>query len=76
MVELLTDTTQIDKEVKNLNDELIVISELVNKLVKDNSKSDMNNEKYDKKYLELTNRYEQIQEKYKDLIKARENKKV
>jgi DNA invertase Pin-like site-specific DNA recombinase len=76
LIELLTDTTQIDKEIENLNDELFFFSELVNKLVKDNSKSSMNHEDYDKKYIELTKRYEQTKQKQDDLIRARDNKKV
>ena len=76
LIELLTDTTQIDKEIENLNDELLFFSELVNKLVKDNSKSSMNHEDYDKKYIELTKRYEQTKQKHNELIKARDNKKV
>lgn len=31
---------------------------------------------YNKKYTELTNRYERTQEKHNELIKARDNKKV
>ena len=76
VIALLTDTTQIDKEIENLNDELLVISELVNKLIKENSKSSMTQDDYNKKYTELTNRYERTQEKYDDLIKTRDNKKV
>jgi len=76
MIEILTDTTQLDKDIENLNDEMLVISELVNKLIKDNSKSNMNHEEYDKKYIELTKRYEQTKQKQDDFNRARENKKV
>ena len=76
MIAILTDTTQLDKEIENLNEELLVISELVNKLIKDNSKSNMNHEEYDKKYIELTKRYEQTKQKQDDFIRARENKNV
>ena len=75
-MELLTDTTQIDIEIENHNDELLVISELLNKLIKENSKSSMTQDDYNKKFGELTNRYEQTQEKYNEFIKARDNKKV
>jgi uncharacterized tellurite resistance protein B-like protein len=76
VIELLTDTTQFDKEIENLNDELLVIAELLNKLIKENSKSGMTQDDYNKKYAELTNRYERVQEKHNELIKARNNKKV
>ena len=62
MIELLTDTTQLDKEIENLNDELLVIAELLNKLIKENSKSGMTQDDYNKKYAELTNRYERTKE--------------
>lgn len=76
VIELLTNTTQLDIEIENLNDELLVISELLNKLIKENSKSSMSQDDYNKKFAELTNRYEQTQEKHNELIKARDNKKV
>ena len=74
VIALLTDTTQIDKEIENLNDELLVISELLNKLIKENSKSSMTHDDYNKKYEELTDRYERAKEKHEELTKARSNK--
>lgn len=41
VIELLTNTTQLDLDIENLNDKLLVISELLNKLIKENSKSSM-----------------------------------
>ena len=76
LIVLLTDTALLDKEVENLNDEMLVISELLNKLIKENSKSSMTQDDYNKKFAELTNRYERTKEKYEYIIKARDNKKV
>ena len=76
MIELLTDTDQLDKDIDNLNDELLVISELLSKLIKENSKSSMTQDDYNKKYEELTNRYERAKEKHEDLTKVRSNKKA
>lgn len=76
VIELLTNTTQLDKEIENLNEELIVISELLSKLIKENSKSSMTQDDYNKKFAELTNRYERTKEKYEYIIKSRDNKKV
>ena len=76
LIELLTNTTKLDIDIENLNDELLVISELLNKLIKENSKSSMTQDDYNKKFAELTNRYERTQVKHNELIKARENKKV
>jgi len=76
MIDLLTDTIQLDQEIERLNDDLVVITELVNKLIKENSKSSMNLDDYTKKYEELTNRYERAKEKQEELIKTRSNKKA
>lgn len=76
VIVILTITTQINKEIENLNDELLVISKLLNKLIKENSKSSMTQDEYNKKYTKLKNRYERSQEKHNELIKARDNKKV
>jgi uncharacterized tellurite resistance protein B-like protein len=76
MIELLTDTTQLEQEIDTLNDELVVTAELVNKLIKENSKSSMSQDEYNKKYGELTNRYEKTKKKQEELIEARSNKKA
>lgn len=76
LIAMLNDTTQLDKEIENLNEELIVISELLSKLIKENSKSSMTQVDYNKKFAELTNRYERTKEKYEYIIKSRDNKKV
>ncbi|MEA4821140.1 MAG: recombinase family protein, partial [Erysipelotrichales bacterium] len=76
MIALLTDTTQLDNQIDDLYDEMVVITELINKLIKDNSKSNMSQDEYEKKYLELTSRYEQTKKRQEELIEARNNKKA
>ncbi|MDY0278274.1 MAG: zinc ribbon domain-containing protein, partial [Acholeplasma sp.] len=76
MIALLTDTTQIDNQIDDLYDEMVVTTELINKLIKDNSKSNMDQDEYDKKYMELTKRYEQVKNRQEELIDARTNKKA
>ena len=76
IIELLTDTTQLDREIETLNDDLSVIAELVNKLVKENSKTSISLDDYNKKYEELTNRYERIKLKQEEIIRIRNNKKA
>jgi site-specific DNA recombinase len=44
-------------------------------LIKENSKSGMSQDDYNKKYGELMNRYERTKEKHEDLIKSRNIKK-
>jgi hypothetical protein len=50
MIEILTDTTELDQEIEDLNDELLVISELLNKMIRENSKSGLTHDDYNKKY--------------------------
>ncbi len=76
MIALLTDTTQLDNQIDDLYDEMVVTTKLINKLIKDNSKSNMDQEEYDKKYMELTRRYEQTKNRQEELIDARTNKKA
>jgi site-specific DNA recombinase len=76
MIALLTDTTQLDNQIDDLYDEMVVTTELINKLIKDNSKSNMDQDEYDKKYMELTKRYEQAKNRQEELIDARTNKKA
>jgi len=76
IINLLTDTSQLDKDIETMNDDLAVIAELVNRLIKENSKSSINLEEYNKKYEELSLRYERTKEKQNDLIQARDNKKA
>ena len=76
MIELLTDTTQLEQDIDTLNDELVVTAELVNKLIKENSKSSMSQDEYNKKYDELTSRYEKTKQKQEELIESRSNKKT
>jgi site-specific DNA recombinase len=76
MIELLTDTTELDQEIENLNDELLVISELLNKMIRENSKSGMTPGDYNKKYGDLMNRFERTKEKHEDLIKSKSEKKT
>ncbi len=48
MIALLTDTTQLDNQIDDLYDEMVVTTELINKLIKDNSKPNMDQDEYDK----------------------------
>ncbi|MBN2605126.1 MAG: hypothetical protein JXR62_04795, partial [Bacilli bacterium] len=52
----------------------IVISELVNKLVKENAKTSNDLDDYNKKYEELSSRYDKLIEKHKEMIRLRSDK--
>ena len=58
VIELLTKTEDYDKRIQELNGELVIIAELVEKHVKGNSKTTSNPDDYSRKYEELTKRYE------------------
>jgi DNA invertase Pin-like site-specific DNA recombinase len=74
VIKVLTDTEQIDHEIKSLNSELNVLVELMNRLIKENSKTFMNNDEYDNKYTELTTRYEKTKKNLENLINTRKYK--
>ncbi len=73
-LQLLTDTKVIDKEIKTLNVDLLTVSELINNLNHDNSKSDNGVEDYEAKHKELQSRYNNLKgERDKLLISKSEN---
>lgn len=57
-----------------MNNELNVITELLNRLIKENSKVLMNNDENDNKYNELTTSYEQTEKNLENLINTRKYK--
>ena len=71
VIDLLTDATNLDNEIAYLDEELIVVPELVNKLVKENSKTSEGLENYNIKYEELSNRYEKLKIKRAKLLEQR-----
>jgi len=74
VIELLSDTTQIDEDLLKIGDELTFTSEIVTKLLKENSKTDISLEGYNRKYEELTLRYERLQIKQDELLRLRSEK--
>ena len=60
--------------MRSFLNELEVVFELVNKLVKENSKTELSLDEYNKKYEELTNRHEKILTKRDDLINTKTTK--
>jgi len=74
IIKLLTDSTQIDSEITRIDDEMVVIKELVNKLVMENSKTDTDIEAYNKKYEKLSARYDKLQVQLDELIIEKKSK--
>ena len=63
----LTDCTDITESIKNLNDEIRVVAELVNKCIAENSGTEQSQTEYHKKYNSLVDRYEKAVDKLKEL---------
>jgi archaellum component FlaC len=53
---------------------MVVITELVNKLVMENSKTDTDIDAYNKKYEKLSDRYDKLKEQLDGLISEKETK--
>ncbi len=71
VINLLTDTTEIEKEINKINEELAVVVELATKAIKENSKSDDSNET---KYQNLVDRHESLSLKLNRLTKEKNDK--
>ncbi len=73
-IKVLTDTVQLDREIESSNYELSVLTELINRSIKENSKTLMNNDDFNNKYTELTTRYEQTKKNLENRIGTRKYK--
>ena len=71
VIKLLTDTTNIDYELTRLDDEFELVSKMVNKLVKENSKTELSLDEYNKRYEKLLNRHEELKVKHDNLINTK-----
>ncbi len=71
VINLLTDTTEIEKEINKINEELLVVVELATKAIKESSKLDNSNET---KYQNLVDRHESLSLKLNRLTKEKTDK--
>jgi len=76
IIELLTNTNSLEDDILRTDDELVITSELVNKLVRENSKTNLSLDDYNKRYNELFSRYEKLKLKREGLLKQRDDKLV
>jgi DNA invertase Pin-like site-specific DNA recombinase len=74
VIALLTDTKKLDDAIIEIEEDIMVTSEIVSRLVNENSKSDIALEDYNKKYEELSNRYDKLKNKHTDLLNERNEK--
>lgn len=68
LIDKLTDFTDLDLEISKANDELEVIRNMVEKLVKDNSTTAMSQEEYQRKYNSLYDKYEEVETRHNELV--------
>ena len=71
VIEMLTNTDEIDRRIASLTSEIEIVSELVKKLIRENSSFAQSQEDYQTKYNELSSRYDEAK---KSLEKAMQEK--
>lgn len=71
---LLTNTEAEEKGITKLEAELAIIAETANKMVKENSVKVQDQDKYQRKYDELTKRYEQTKTKLDKMLLEKSRK--
>lgn len=68
---LLNDTSKIDENLTKTNNEIEVVTALVSKVIKENSKTNIGVDEYNIKYEMLTERFDKLQIKKDDLCKQK-----
>ena len=71
VIAMLTNTDEIDKRIASLTGEIEIVSELVKKLIRENSSAAQSQDDYQAKYNELSSRYDKTK---KALEKAMQDK--
>ncbi len=74
VLKLITSSKGIDKEIKEIDAELITLTESINKLIQDNSKTKNGIDEFDKRLKELRIRYDDLRARKEELANLkREN---
>jgi len=74
VINLLTDTTELEKGIERINAELSVVVELAAKTIKENSKSNEDSVDYENKYQSLVERHEALTTDLNKLLKEKTDK--
>ena len=74
MIETVCDCAELNAEIETLNEELTVVSELVNQCVNDNARRKESQEEYAKKYNSLVRRYGKAEKKLNVAIAERKER--
>ena len=72
---IVADTAGLDTEIEALNEEIQVVSELVNQCIIENASTAQSQEEYNNKYNRLVRRYDKAVEKL-NLLTAERNSKI
>ena len=73
---MLTDCSDIDREIKGLQQELDIVEELIRRCVDDNSSTAIDQDEYNARYNSLIERYDKAQERINTLKRKRAERRV
>lgn len=74
VIAMLTNTDEIDKRIASLTSEIEIVSELVKKLIRENSSAAQSQEDYQTKYNELSSRYDKTKKALEKAMKDKTHK--
>ena len=76
VAETLCDCTELEQEQAALLEELAEIERLADRLISENSRTALDQEKYNERYNSLLGRYEETKEKYEQTVQMIESRKA
>ena len=76
MMEIVCETDSLDRDLQDSITELNIISEQMQIAIAENSRVALDQDEYEKRYAELTARYEKAKAKYDDIAEQIESKKA
>lgn len=74
VIEMLTNTDEIDRKIASLTSEIEIVSELVKKLIRENSSTVQSQDDYQTKYNELSSRYDEAKKDLEEAIQDKAHK--
>ena len=76
MMEMVCETDSLDRDLQDSITELNIISDQMQIAIAENSRVALDQDEYEKRYAELTARYEKAKAKYDDIVEQIEQKKA
>lgn len=76
MKKVLFDTTNLEKELNKLQDEMTVVAELIQKCVDENAHTQINQDEYQGRYESLVRRFETAKAHFEKITEQRKDKKA